>query len=203
MVKRKVLDQVIFETMEEAKRYDKHSRTGMRYHARRVVSAVKRLWGITEGKVLDVGTGPGNLAIEFAKTLPDAEVVAIDLSDAVLELARENAKQSEMHSTISFRKGDAEDLPLDDGTIDLVVSSFTLHLLDNPVRLLDEVQRVLTPGGRFLISDFKRTWLGLFTRPIRASYSLKEVKEIASKSNLQNWKVQRIFYVWLAIMSKE
>ena len=69
MIRRKPLEHGVFEDIEIARRYDKEARIRMRYVSKSFVSVVRK-WGITSGKVLDVGTGTGLLAIEFAKPLP-------------------------------------------------------------------------------------------------------------------------------------
>jgi ubiquinone/menaquinone biosynthesis C-methylase UbiE len=199
VVKRRPLEHGVFEDIEVARRYDKEIRTWSLYTSRSIVSAVKR-WGISSGKALDIGTGTGWLAIGFAQGLPGVHVVGLDLSDVVLELARENARERGLSSRVSFEKGDAEDMLFEDDTFDLVISSNTLHLLKNPVRMFDEIQRVLKPDGRFLISDFRRSWLGILTEHFRASYSPEEVRELLRQSKLQNWQVKDSFF-WLSVLS--
>jgi ubiquinone/menaquinone biosynthesis C-methylase UbiE len=200
VVKRRPLEHGVFEDVEVARRYDKEIRMWSLYTSRSIVSVVKR-WGISNGKALDVGTGTGWLAIGFAQGLPGVHVVGLDLSDVVLELARENAQESGVSSRVSFEKGDAQDMPFEDDTFDLVISSNTLHLMKNPVMMFDEIQRVLRPDGRFLISDFRRSWLGILTEHVRSAYSAEEVRELLRQSELQNWKVRDSFF-WLSVLSE-
>jgi ubiquinone/menaquinone biosynthesis C-methylase UbiE len=199
VVKRRPLEHGVFEDIEVARRYDKEIRTWSLYTSRSIVSAVKR-WGISSGKALDIGTGTGWLAIGFAQRLPGVHVVGLDLSDVVLELARENAQERGVSSRVSFEKGDAQDMPFEDDTFDLVISSNTLHLLKNPVRMFDEMQRVLKSDGRFLISDFRRSWLGILTEHVRSAYSPEEVRDLLRQSKLQNWQVKDSFF-WLSVLS--
>ncbi len=201
MIKRKPLDCGVFEDMKTARRYNKEVGGYMRMVSKSFVSVAGK-WGVTDGKVLDVGTGTGSLAIGFAKGIPGVEVVGLDLSDVVLELARDNAQKSGVSLRVSFKKGDAEDMPFEDDTFDLAISSDTLHLAKNPVRMFNEIHRVIKPQGRFFISDFRRSWLGIFTEHVRASYSPKEVKDLLSQSKLQNWKVKDYFF-WLSMFSEE
>jgi ubiquinone/menaquinone biosynthesis C-methylase UbiE len=196
---RRPLECGVFEDLEMARRYDREIGRYMRLVARSLVSAA-RSWGVKEGKVLDVGAGTGRLAIEFAQGIPGVDVVGLDLSDVALELARANARESEVPRRISFEKGDAEDMPFEDSSFDLVISSNTLHLIDDPIRMFDEIQRVLKPGGRFFISDFRRSWLGLLSEHIRASYTVQEVRALAGESELQNWRVKDHF-LWLSLLS--
>jgi len=200
VIKRRPLENGVFTDIEVARRYDREAGVWARYVSRSFVSVAKR-WGVSGGSVLDVGTGTGVLAIEFAKGIPAASVVGLDLSDVALELARDNAQRSRVSSRVSFEKGDAEDMPFEDDTFDLVISGNTLHLLKNPVRMFNEIQRVLKPGGRFLVSDFRRSWLGILTEHVRSAYSAEEVRDLLRQSELQDWKVKDSFF-WLSVLSE-
>jgi ubiquinone/menaquinone biosynthesis C-methylase UbiE len=191
-VKRKPFECGIFEDVETAEIYNEEAKNRVRYLSGSSVSVAKK-WGIIDGKVLDLGTGIGLLAIALAKKLPGVEVIGLDVSDVALEVARKNLQESEHPLKVSFEKGDAEDMPFEDGTFDLVVSSNTLHLIKNPVRMFDETQRVLKPEGRFFLSDLRRSWLGVFSRHIRAAYSPKKAKDLLNQSKLKNWKVKDFF----------
>ena len=199
MVKREPFERGVFEDIVVAKRYDREARTWMRYVSKSFVSVAKKR-GMTSGKVLDVGTGTGLLAIEFAKRVPGVEVTGLDLSDVVLELARDNVRKSEGPLRVSFEKGDAEDMPFEDDTFDLVISSNTLHLIENPIRVFNEIQRVLKPQGAFLISDLRRSWLGMLSRDLRAAYTPDEVRDLVGQSELQNWEVKDYLF-WLSVFS--
>jgi ubiquinone/menaquinone biosynthesis C-methylase UbiE len=100
-------------------------------------------------KVLDVGTGSGFLALLFAEM--EHEVIGIDLSEGMLEKAKNNAKS--MGLKIDFLHGDAESLPFEDGSFDLVVSKFLLWTLPHPFSAVQEWKRVLKQGGRIFAID--------------------------------------------------
>jgi ubiquinone/menaquinone biosynthesis C-methylase UbiE len=199
MIKRKPLQEATFRDIGAARRYNEEGKKWLPGVCKSLV-AVVRNWGITTGRVLDVGTGTGLLAIEFAYHLPEMELVGLDLSDVALDIANENLREIEPKLRISFKQGDAEAMPFGDQTFDLVISSNTLHLIRNPVKMFDEIQRVLRPDGRFLISDFRRSWLGLLTEHIRAAYSSQEVENLLYQSKLQNWGVVDSF-LWLTVIS--
>jgi len=200
MIKRKPFEYGVFADIETVKKYDKENKQRTQRLSKSFISVVKK-WEIKSGKILDVGCGTGLLAIEFAKNLSGVEIIGLDLSDVALEVDRENIRKSEVIERISFKKGDAEDIPFEDNTFNLVISSNTLHLIMNPIKMFNEIHRVLKPKGKFFISDFRRSWIGIFSRHVRASYSPKEVKTFLSQSKLQNWKVKDYFF-WLSIFSK-
>jgi ubiquinone/menaquinone biosynthesis C-methylase UbiE len=102
--------------------------------------------GIDPGnRVLDVGCGSGNLALTTSRS--DAEVVGLDLSRGMLELARESAELAE-EGGIDWIEGDAEELPFRDGTFDVVLSSFGHVFAPNSTAVADELVRVTRSGGR-------------------------------------------------------
>lgn len=106
-------------------------------------------------KVLDVGCGPGTVAILMAKKVaPNGEVVGIDASLDMIEAARRKVKGKD--SLARFEPAAIEALPFPDDTFDLATSTFMLHHLPDDVQRqgLAEVRRVLKPGGRFIILDF-------------------------------------------------
>jgi arsenite methyltransferase len=95
-------------------------------------------------RVLEVGCGTGWFAARVRRELA-AEVVAIDQSPRMVELARAQG--------LDARVGDVQDLPFDDGEFDVVVCNWTLYHLQDLERGLAEIARVLRPGGRFAVSD--------------------------------------------------
>ncbi len=108
------------------------------------------------GKVLEVGCGPGLLAIQMARK-HQLEVTALDLDPAMIERARANAVAGAADDTPqpTFIVGDVAALPFADGSFDLVVSTFSVHHWSDPSLGMGEIARVLRPGGRALIWDLR------------------------------------------------
>ena len=105
-------------------------------------------------KVLEIGLGTGHCVAALARAVgPSGRVYGIDLSDRMAELARESLEDQKLAGSVELFVGDALKLPLSDGVLDGVFSSFTLELFDNteiPL-VLAECRRVLKPGGRLAI----------------------------------------------------
>ena len=95
-------------------------------------------------RVLDLGTGTGEAALLAARRFPDAEVVGVDLADAMVEEARRKTPP-ELRRHLHFERADASRLPFEDGAFDLV-------LLANMIPFFDELARVTAPGGAALFS---------------------------------------------------
>jgi len=200
MTSRQALEHGVFEDEESVRRYTQGINLWMPRIAKSFAVIIAR-WGMISGKALDLGSGSGILALELAKAFPKFEFVGLDLSEAAVKVARDQAADSKVADRVSFEHGDAEEMPFDDCSFDLVVSSNTLHLLNKPITMFDEVQRVLHHSGRFIISDFRRSWWGAFTPHIRAAYSPREIEDLLGRSKLGNWAVQDGL-LWLTILSK-
>ena len=107
----------------------------------------------TEGELLDVGTGPGWLLLKLQANCPDLRLVGADIAPGMVAQARKNATAAGRANRIEFVQGSADQLPFPGASFDLVVSSGSLHHWKAPVAGLDEIHRVLRPGGWALIYD--------------------------------------------------
>lgn len=109
---------------------------------------------IQEGDtVLDLGSGAGNdCFVARHETGPDGKVIGVDFTPAMIQKARLNADKLG-YNNVEFREGDIEDLPVADGSVDVVVSNCVLNLVPNKKGVISEIFRVLKPGGHFSISD--------------------------------------------------
>ena len=107
------------------------------------------------GKVLDVGTGPGFVAIEVARLLCGigCEVVGMDLSSAMLAQAAENAAREGLNGMLTWREGDAKAMPFGDGEFDLIVCNDSLHHWEDPLPVFDEIERVLKDDAKCIVHD--------------------------------------------------
>jgi len=103
--------------------------------------------------VLDLGSGAGfDCFLAAGKVGPTGHVIGVDMTDPMLEKARANAAKAGL-SNVEFRKGDIEALPVDDASIDVVISNCVLNLVPDKDRAFREVHRVLRRGGRLAVSD--------------------------------------------------
>jgi SAM-dependent methyltransferase len=103
--------------------------------------------------VLDIGCGAGFDTLIAARQVgPFGRVIAIDMTPAMLEKAQASAAEAGL-ANVEFREGLAEELPADDGSIDVVISNGVINLCPDKMAVMQEINRVLKPGGRVQIGD--------------------------------------------------
>lgn len=134
-----------------AEKYDKFAKAVL-------IDLYKEIAGLVikhlkSGKILEIGPGPGYLSIEIAK-LGDFQITGLDISETMIEIARRNAQEA--GADVVFKLGDASNMPFKDNTFDFIVSSGSLHHWKEPVKVFNEVYRVLKSDREALIGDLRK-----------------------------------------------
>ena len=167
--------------------------------------------GITEGYVLEIGPGPGYIGLEWLKKVPCSTLTGCEISGDMIKTAEKNAEEYGLKEKVNYIEGNAMQMPFDNGGFDAAFSNGSLHEWEDPVRVFNEIYRVLKPGGLYCITDMRRDvnpfikWLIYFlTKPVeirpgfltsmKASYTADEIKDILDSSLLKNASVSEEFF---------
>jgi arsenite methyltransferase len=103
--------------------------------------------------ILDLGSGAGiDAFIAARKVGPTGRVIGVDMTPQMIEKAQENARKIAAEN-VEFRLGEIENLPVETGSIDWVISNCVINLVPDKGRVFREIHRVLRPGGSFVVSD--------------------------------------------------
>jgi ubiquinone/menaquinone biosynthesis C-methylase UbiE len=183
-----------FGSFDHPERYDRWANRFNRGLYERVASDVAAA-GLADGsRVLDVGTGPGRVPLAIARVAPGLHVEGLDLSPEMVSGARRNAVEAGLGDMVAFTVGDVADLPYADASFDLIVSTMSQHHWRDPTAGLRELRRVLRPGGRVWIYDF-RFALGRAASAARAAFTSPDL----SRTPLRTGWVPIRFLARLAI----
>lgn len=111
--------------------------------------------GVEAGQtVIDLGSGAGlDLLLAAEKVGPQGKVIGIDMTEEMLASARTNIDKAGVAEYVEVRKGIIEDLPVEDGSVDWVISNCVINLSTDKPKVFSEMARVLAKGGRFSVSD--------------------------------------------------
>jgi ubiquinone/menaquinone biosynthesis C-methylase UbiE len=150
----RVLEPEAMDTVEEAREYDAMDHAAV--NGRFVADFLAAHGSCRSGEVLDVGTGPGRIAIALCRADPAARVLAVDLAEAMLDLARCNVAEAGLTGRIECVQADAKALPWPDGRFEAVISNTIVHHIPDPLPALAELTRLVAPGGTLFVRDLAR-----------------------------------------------
>lgn len=155
------------------------------------------------GFLLDVGCGPGNIALKLARRSPGLTIVGLDRSRNMVRAACQAAAQAGVEGRVFFQQAHAGQIPCPGGTFDVVFSNSVLHHLADPSKVLEEMLRVARPAGAIVVRDLRRPsgwaypwhvrWYGrhysgimkrLFEDSVRAAYTPEELAGLLGRSGI-------------------
>ena len=147
---------------------------------RRVVRKVSRM---KPEKIMDLATGTGDLAIKMAKAMPKAKIMGVDLSEKMLAVAAEKVRRKGLDDHIALYQGDAENLDVTDGVLDVVTVAFGVRNFGNLEQGLSEIMRSLRSGGHIVVLEFStpRNWFVRKCYQFYSNHVMKPVGGMVSK----------------------
>ena len=167
--------------------------------------------GINRGDALEIGPGPGYLGLEWLRDTNGTTLTGLDISPNMIEIAQHNAAEYELTERAKYLLADASDMPFKNNQFDCVFSSASLHEWGRPKQVMDEIARVLKPGGNYYITDLRRCmsrlwkWVVWFlarpreVRPyfiasVKESYMIRDVEDILRDTQLRNSSISKALY---------
>jgi ubiquinone/menaquinone biosynthesis C-methylase UbiE len=148
----RVLEPEVMDSQEDAHDYDAMDHR----EVNRLFVVDLLAAGPIHGEILDIGTGTAQIPIELARQDKGARILAIDLAEHMLTLARRNVAQAGFANRIALERVDAKQLPYADGRFAAVISNSIMHHIPSPRGVLAETVRVCAPGGLIFVRDLLR-----------------------------------------------
>jgi ubiquinone/menaquinone biosynthesis C-methylase UbiE len=162
-------------------------------------------------RVLEIAPGPGYLSIALAKLGP-FKITGLDISESFVKMASQYAKREGV--VARFIHGSASDIPLEDGLFDLIVCRAAFKNFSEPLKALNEMHRVLKPGGRAIIIDLRKdaswdeivayvdglhisrtsTWMTKFTFKhmlLKRAYTEEQMKALVAESDFKSCEIMK------------
>lgn len=118
--------------------------------------AIREVAAHQPNNILDVATGTGDMAINASRKLPQAHIVGVDISTQMLEEGGKKLKKLGLEQTIELREADSENLPFSTGQFDVLMCAYGVRNFENLIVGLQEMNRVLRPGGKVVILEFSQ-----------------------------------------------
>jgi ubiquinone/menaquinone biosynthesis C-methylase UbiE len=152
----RVLEPEVMDSEEEARDYDRMDHAAV--NARFVADLLSEgpLDDARHGPVLDLGTGTAQIPIELCRAAPAVRVVAVDLAESMLALARKNVAAADLADRIEVKRADGKRLPFADDAFFAVLSNSIVHHIPNPADTFAEALRVTRREGRLFFRDLLR-----------------------------------------------
>ena len=107
-------------------------------------------------KILDVATGTGDLAIQASKSIKNIMITGLDISQGMLDVGIEKIKKGNLDSRIEMIHGDSENMPFENDSFDAIMVAFGVRNFENLLKGLNEMNRVLKPGGKLFVLEFSK-----------------------------------------------
>jgi ubiquinone/menaquinone biosynthesis C-methylase UbiE len=201
----RILEPEVMDTREEAIEYDAMDFTEVNGAFAREAIALAP----ATATVLDAGTGTARIPILLCRSRPNWRIVAIDMAESMLDIGRKNITLADCQDRVQLERVDAKRMPYGDFSFDLVISNSLIHHLSDPLPFLQEIRRVLKPGGGIFLRDLLRPdseekvnamaadigpeysphQAKLFKDSLHAAFTLPEIEGLIHRAGLEGVRV--------------
>ncbi|MBI2041205.1 MAG: class I SAM-dependent methyltransferase [DPANN group archaeon] len=171
------------ESRLESEAFDEYQKKTMYYWWPQIKKFLRMFEIKSSHKILDVAAGPANFAIELSKQYK-AKVIATDLSNEMLILAKQNVRAANASKLVKIVKDDAKNMHFKSNSFDFVFCRYTLHQIPNPLLALNEMWRVTKPRGKIFVYDLVRP-----KNNIELKQSLSNVEKLYKEEKIKLWRV--------------
>jgi len=184
-----------------AKKYIEHHQSYNQLLGRKIAKALTQM-GVDGHHILDAGCGFGGVDFTLLEELPNVQITGLDLSNTLITYACqeiESPDNDQLYGRVRFVLGDVQQIPFEADTFDCVISANVLHLVDRPIQMLNEIERVLKPDGKlYLINIRYSNILGLLDKVFNETYPIAMVKNLIARSNLRegSFKTEAMYWSW-------
>jgi ubiquinone/menaquinone biosynthesis C-methylase UbiE len=187
-------DTVFSDTAFASRYANRHA--GMQRRFAKEYTEKLKVRGFRRGRILDAGCGFGETLILLGQSFPESVLTGIDLSDPLLDIARSSASRAGVSERIEFEKADVCSIPHPDKYFEVALNINMVHLVEHPVQMLDELERVLTDDGFLFIADIRRSWIGLLEREFLSALTVREAKQLLSQSTIRKGAMTSSMLWW-------
>ena len=163
--------------------------------------------GINRGHVLEIGSGPGYLGLEWLRKTEEANLTALEISREMIQQSIRNRGEYGLDARLEYVEGNALRMPFEENFFDGAFSTGSLHEWEDPILVFNEIHRVLKPGARFFVGDMRRdshpviNWIMKastkgramkqgFSTSLDASYTKEEIEIILNQSSFKEFRVE-------------
>ena len=203
----RTLEPEVMDTEEDAAEYEAIDNTAVNAE---LVEHVLRI-APSHGAAIDIGGGPGHVAVLLAQRAPEMRVLTVDLAESMLVRARAYVTAAGMRGRVAVMRADAKDTGFAPYSFDVVISNSLVHHIPNPVPFFAEVARIVRPSGAVLIKDLHRPSTDLehadlvarhagdcsrrqrelFSDSLRAALTVEEVRAACAEAGLRGVSVRK------------
>ncbi len=185
----------VFDDKEWAESYFRRNQKAIARTGRRLAALLDRV-GATSGRAVDLGCGFATVDVEVARSHPAIAITGIDLAKPLLDIGRRLIEEGGVAGRVTLQEGDVCSTGLADDCADIVISSYMVHIVEDPRAMLGEIERIGKPTATIVITDLRRMWMVRFEKKLRTALSFPEARSVVTESTLRAGRLTKGPFWW-------